>query len=54
MLGWMIVFALLIVPGVAAAMAGYPAAVPLKTASVVFAGLLMAAVVTRLLRSRAH
>jgi hypothetical protein len=54
MLGWMILFALMIVPGAATAVAGYPVAPPLKTTTVIFAALLFACVVTRLLRTRAR
>jgi hypothetical protein len=54
MLGWMILFALMILPGAAATVAGYPAAVSLKTTSVVFAALLLIALMTRMVRGRAR
>lgn len=51
MLGWMILFALMIVPGVAATVAGYSQAAPLQTTSIVFALLFLASLITRALRS---
>ena len=50
MLGWMIVFALMTLPGAGAAVAGYHAGASLKTTTVVFAGLFMAALLTRMVR----
>lgn len=50
MLGWMIVFALMTLPGAATALAGYPTGASLKTATVVFAGLFIAALFTRVVR----
>jgi hypothetical protein len=53
MLGWMILFVLMIVPGAAAAMAGYAVA-PLTTLSFVFALLFLFALLTHAFRSRAR
>jgi hypothetical protein len=50
MLGWMIVFALMTLPGAAAAVAGYHTGASLKTTTVVFAGLFIAALFTRMVR----
>jgi hypothetical protein len=50
MLGWMIVFALMTLPGAGAAVAGYHTGASLKTTTVVFAGLFMAALLTRMVR----
>ncbi len=54
MLGWIILFALFVVPGVASSMVGYPGTMPLKSVSVVFALLLVASLLTRALRTRAR
>jgi hypothetical protein len=54
MLGWMILFALMTLPGAAAAMAGYHATASLKTTSVVFALLFLVALLTRTLRGQLH
>jgi len=53
MLGWMILFALMTLPGVAAAMTGYPVAASLKTMSAIFALLLIISLLTRVVRGRA-
>jgi hypothetical protein len=50
MLGWMILFALMTLPGAAAAVAGYHTGASLKTTSVVFAALFMVALFTRMVR----
>jgi hypothetical protein len=52
MLGWMILFALMTLPGAAAAMAGYPATNSIRTTSVVFALLFLLALLTRVVRGR--
>ena len=52
MLGWMILFALMTLPGAAAVMAGYPETTSLRTTSIVFAFLFLIALVTRLVRDR--
>jgi hypothetical protein len=52
MVGWMILFALIAIPGVGAAIAGYHAALPLKTTSAIFSALLLICLITRLLRTR--
>ncbi|HEY4361385.1 MAG TPA: hypothetical protein VGN17_10460 [Bryobacteraceae bacterium] len=54
MLGWTILFALMALPGVAATVGGYPAAISLKTASVVFSLLFFVSVLTQMVRSKAH
>jgi hypothetical protein len=54
MLGWTILFALMTVPGATAALTGYPAWTPLKSTSVVFAVLFLAALTTRALRTRSR
>lgn len=54
MLGWMILCALLTLPGVGAAIAGYPVGTPLKTISVFFAALFMIFLLTRMVRGRSH
>ncbi len=54
MLGWMILFALMALPGIAAEVAGYPAATSLKTTSAVFALLLIISLLTRVVRDRAR
>ena len=53
MLGWMILFALMTLPGIAAAMTGYPAAASVKTMSAIFALLLVVSLITRVVRGRA-
>lgn len=50
MLGWMILFALMTLPGAAATIAGYHTAASLKTTTIVFAGLFLAALFTRMVR----
>ncbi|HTW67791.1 MAG TPA: hypothetical protein VME17_24415 [Bryobacteraceae bacterium] len=50
MLGWMIVFALMTLPGAAAVVGGYHTTASLKSASAVFAGLFIAALFTRMVR----
>ena len=50
MLGWMIVFAIMTLPGAAAALAGYEPSGSLISATVVFAGLFFAALFTRVVR----
>jgi len=50
MLGWMILFALLTLPGAAAAVVGYPASLSLKSTSVIFAILFVVALLTRTIR----
>ncbi|HTC33184.1 MAG TPA: hypothetical protein VK724_07420 [Bryobacteraceae bacterium] len=50
MLGWMILFALMTLPGAAATIAGYHTGASLKTTTIVFAGLFMAALFTRMVR----
>ena len=50
MLGWMILFALMTLPGATAAVTGYHAGASLKATSVVFAVLFMAALFTRMVR----
>ena len=52
MFGWMIVFALMILPGAAATLAGRPST-SLKTSSIVFGALLLISVFTRVVRGRA-
>jgi len=54
MLGWMILCALMTLPGLGAAVAGYPLGMPLKTISVFFAFLFMMFVLTRMVRGRSH
>jgi hypothetical protein len=54
MLGWMILFALMILPGAAAAMTGHAGATSLKTTSVVFGALFLVSVLTRVVRGRAQ
>jgi uncharacterized membrane protein YtjA (UPF0391 family) len=54
MLGWMILFGLLALCGGLGAMTGHPAANSAKTASIVFAALLIVAVFTRIIRDRAR
>jgi hypothetical protein len=54
MLGWMILCALFTLPGLGAAVAGYPVGAPLKTMSVFFAVLFMIFVLTRMVRGRSH
>lgn len=51
MLGWMILFALMTLPGAGAALAGYHPGASLITTSVVFAALFLAALFTRMVRS---
>src|SRR6185295_17890291 len=53
MLGWMILFALMTLPGIAAALTGYPVAASLKTMSAIFALLLIISLLTRVVRGRA-
>jgi hypothetical protein len=50
MVGWMILFGLMTLPGAAAAIAKSPAATSLETTSVVFAFLFLAALLTRMIR----
>jgi hypothetical protein len=50
MLGWMILFALMTLPGAAATIAGYHTGTSLKTTTIVFAGLFIAALFTRMVR----
>jgi ABC-type Mn2+/Zn2+ transport system permease subunit len=50
MLGWMIVFALMTLPGAAAAAVGYHPGASLMTATVVFAGLFIAGLFTCMVR----
>lgn len=50
MLGWMILFALMTLPGAAAVVAGFPATTLLKATSVIFAFLFLAALLTRVAR----
>jgi|HubBroStandDraft_6_1064221.scaffolds.fasta_scaffold1823187_2 hypothetical protein len=54
MLGWMILFALMALPGVAAAISGYPASVSVKTVSVVFTVLFLASLLTAMAREKAR
>ena len=54
MLGWMILFALMTLPGAAAAFSGYPAAASLKSSSLVFALLFFFALLTYAIRDRAR
>jgi hypothetical protein len=54
MLGWMILCALLTLPGMGVALAGYPVGTPLKTTSVFFAVLFMIFLLTRMVRGRSH
>lgn len=54
MLGWMILFILMSLPGMAAILAGYPASTSLKTASLIFVVLLLLALMTRMIRGRAR
>jgi uncharacterized membrane protein YtjA (UPF0391 family) len=53
MLGWMILFALMALPGAAAAMAGHPA-VALTTTTVLFAFLFLLTLLISLVRGRAR
>ena len=52
MLGWMILFILMSLPGMTAILTGYPAPTSLKTASLFFMVLLLFALTTRLIRGR--
>jgi len=52
MLGWMILFALMTLPGAAAAMSGYPTPVSLKMTSVVFAILFLASLLAQMIREK--
>ncbi len=54
MLGWMILFALMTVPGAVAAMTGYTVGASLKTTSVVFGLLFVVTLLARTVRSRAR
>jgi hypothetical protein len=54
MLGWMILFALMAVPGATAAVAGFHGANSLKTASVIFAFLLLISLLTRVVRGNSR
>ena len=54
MLGWMILFALLTLPGAAAAIAGYPVAMSVKTSSLLFALLFLFALSTQAIRGRSR
>ena len=54
MLGWMIMFALMTLPGAGAVIAGVPATISIKTTSVVFTALFMLALLTRIVRGRAQ
>jgi hypothetical protein len=53
-LGWMILFALLTLPGAAAAIAGYPVAMSVKTSSLLFALLFLFALSTQAIRGRSR
>jgi hypothetical protein len=50
MLGWNIVFALMTLPGAAAAMAGYHATTTIKTTSAIFAVLFLIGLFTQMVR----
>jgi hypothetical protein len=50
MLGWIILFALMTLPGAAAAIAGYHPATSLKTTSVIFAALFLIGLLTQMVR----
>jgi hypothetical protein len=54
MLGWTILFALISVGGMVPTLAGHPAPVFLKTASLLFAALFLISLLTRVVRSRAN
>ncbi len=54
MLGWMILFALMTLPGAAAALAGFPETTSIRTTSIVFALLFMLALFTRVVRGWAR
>jgi ABC-type Mn2+/Zn2+ transport system permease subunit len=54
MLGWMILFALMILPGAAAAMTGHANATSLKTTSLIFGALFVTSVLARMVRGRAR
>lgn len=54
MLGWMILFAVMTLPGAAAALGGYPASPSIITTSVVFGILFVLALLTRVIRSWAR
>ena len=54
MLGWMILFALMTLPGAIAAASGYSVGASLKTTTVVFALLFLVALLAHAVRSRAR
>jgi hypothetical protein len=54
MVGWMVLFALMVIPGAAATMTGRPVPLPLKSTSVLFAALLVACLIARLLRTQSR
>jgi hypothetical protein len=54
MVGWMVLFGLMVIPGAAATITGHPATLPLKSTSVLFAALLVACLIARLLRTQAR
>jgi hypothetical protein len=54
MLGWTIIFALMSLPGAAAALSGYPEWSPVKTSGLVFALLCLLTLLTQAIRGRAR
>ena len=54
MLGWTILFALMSLPGAAAAVTGYTAATSVKSSSVVFALLFLVSLTAQLVRGRSR
>lgn len=52
MLGWMILFAVMVVFGAIMAFGDYPAAAPARMASIVFALLFLIGLLTRVVRGR--
>lgn len=54
MLGWIILFALMSLPGAAVALSGYPEPASVKALSAVFAVLLFASLLAQMLRERAR
>jgi hypothetical protein len=54
MLGWTILFALMSLSGAVPTLAGHPAPLWLKTASLIFAMLFFLSLLTRVVRGRTH